>query len=283
MEYKEISKEKLSDQEILNAFRIVLPYLNSLVRDDMAFAISDKEKYLEYAAAKNFDLKINYGDKNEAYINEAISKNGINKGDLDKSVLGKEIKYIVVPIKNQEGKVIGTISDGIDMDDINKLTANVNEIHQSINEVSHTVNDLANSSVKYANSGHEAIKLADDTLETAKKTSEVLDLIKSIADQTNLLGLNAAIESSRAGEHGKGFSVVASEVRKLAKQSKESVGNIKKIIDDMNTSVEKISKTINETAEVTEQQAAATEELSSTVESVTERLRELNEFTDRFK
>lgn len=283
MNNEKLSEEKLSDQEILRAFRIVLPYLNSLVRDDMAFAVSDTEKYLDYAAPKNFDLKISYGDKNEGYINEAIDKNGINKGDLDKSVLGKEIKYIVVPIRNQAGKVIGTISDGIDMDDINKLTSNVNEIHQSINEVSHTVNDLANSSVKYANSGHEAIKLAEDTLETAKKTSEVLDLIKSIADQTNLLGLNAAIESSRAGEHGKGFSVVASEVRKLAKQSKESVGNIKKIIDDMNTSVEKISKTINETAEVTEQQAAATEELSSTVESVTERLRELNEFTERFK
>jgi methyl-accepting chemotaxis protein len=66
-----------------------------------------------------------------------------------------------------------------------------------------------------------------------KDISKITDVIKEIANQTNLLSLNASIESARAGESGKGFSVVANEVKKLAQETKESSLTISKIINEL--------------------------------------------------
>src|SRR3712207_6688965 len=118
---------------------------------------------------------------------------------------------------------------------------------------------------------------------SAKQTNEALELVKNIAAKTNLLGLNAAIESARAGEHGKGFSVVAGEVRKLANQSSESVTTIRKIIEGMNDSVNLISKSIEQTGAISEEQAATTQQISANIQNINENVKKLNSFVRTFK
>lgn len=84
---------------------------------------------------------------------------------------------------------------------------------------------------------HKSIKQSNVVIEElnnrSREIGKIIQVIGSIADQTNLLALNAAIESARAGEHGKGFSVVANEVRKLAEQSQESAKLISTLIADI--------------------------------------------------
>ena len=111
--------------------------------------------------------------------------------------------------------------------------------------------------------------------EKSASVNKIINVISDIANQTNLLSLNASIEAARAGEYGKGFAVVASEIRTLAERSKASVGDIKKIIDSIRDDTQNAVNTARNAEKVLMLQENAVKNTTDSYQSINKSVEKL--------
>lgn len=116
---------------------------------------------------------------------------------------------------------------------------------------SEAVQAAAQSMNEIKNVSDEVSSMVDDLTSASEKISIIVKTITTIADQTNLLALNAAIEAARAGEHGKGFAVVADEVRKLAEQSSSAAGEIGSLVKNIQVKTKNVAHATREAGVIT--------------------------------
>ena len=143
----------------------------------------------------------------------------------------------------------------------------INEVSNDVLGLSKNVDEAANSEISLASSMKS---LADQ----AKNVKDVLNIIDDIADQTNLLALNAAIEAARAGEHGRGFAVVADEVRQLAERTQNSLSEINATINLIVEAISNSSQTIGDNAKKAGELCKKSAQINEKIENMNQLMNE---------
>ncbi|MCM3215804.1 globin-coupled sensor protein [Niallia taxi] len=181
-------------------------------------------------------------DAESARIKEAVEKDkslirhSVTEASQNLASISEETNQSFQSLITQSNDIIVFAKKGADLaslaeskalqgkEQINSQADNMIYINQKVNDISKDVHAL---------------------LSITNQMAEIINIVKGIADQTNLLSLNAAIEAAKAGEHGLGFAVVAGEVRKLSDDTKKSVANVAALIQNTNGQTEKLTASLD--------------------------------------
>lgn len=263
--------QKHTGTEIISMFTEMAPYLNEVFVEDVGVSVIKDGLYTAYVPGKSFDLKLNPGEPMKGQVSAQCVSNGSRVTQLitkEQSAFG--IPYIACAYPVKEGSdTIGCIITTQAVSNQEKVYTIASDLEASSQEFTASMEDLTSGAHELSVICGDLSNLSNRLSETIQKTDEIVAFIKNISDQTNLLGLNAAIESARVGEAGRGFGVVAEEIRKLAHVSAESVKSIdaslkvtQDSIDALNGKVAHIGTTVQGQEQSIKGMANASKELA---------------------
>ncbi len=257
VELKESENTK-SRHRIISSFEEILERLPALFEDEISFTLTDNERFVKFAPSKNMPAYSEIGKvipKGEAL--REVMENGKIKAFTIDDYNNMSIRVVAIPLKDECGNVVGAISYGKNLENsikVSKMSVDLLNATTSILKVANEINEDIQNIRKINNEVVEEVKI---TSNQCNNTDGIINFIEGIAKQTNLLGLNAAIEASRAGDLGRGFGVVASEIRKLSGSSTQSITEINTILKSIKDSVTIVEKSIGISMTSSEKQEQA--------------------------
>ncbi|MDT8903452.1 methyl-accepting chemotaxis protein [Anaeroselena agilis] len=267
---------------ILEHFRYVLPLLNDICVQDLGIALTDREKYLFYKPGKKLAFKSvpNRPVQPGSAVARALEEKRRVVIRADKSVFGVPYIASAFPITDDSGEVIGcaVATESVELQD--KMMEMANTLNENIGVLASTVEELSAQAEEIASVCTTLAQSVLDSQNRVKETNGIIGIMKDIAGHINLLGLNAAIEAARVGDAGRGFGVVAEEIRKLSTGSADSIKKVEQVVTAIQADSDNNYTQLVHVNEVVNQIAAAISHVADAVQQSGGLVRDLNQLAE---
>lgn len=268
---------KKSDEEIISVFEQAIPYFKYFFDEEISVALTDTSKFLVNMNCESIRTNAKYGDPipSGGAAQEVISLGKPIIKEVSEHVYGVPFKSYAVPLKNGYGKTVGAVLIAKNMEKSKKVKVISQNLSSTMNQISLSINNLTEELQELAAMNEDISVNALTVEEQTRGTDEVLHFIQKISNQSNLLGLNAAIEATRAGEAGRAFNVVAKEIGKMATSTSKSVEKINSILSNIEQSVKIIVGKISNSNESFHRQTEELEEIAAALEELNQTAKEM--------
>lgn len=257
--------------------------LQNIVLDTVYSSLEDKRDYSLFSKALSKIFNLEQQIVLEHYYNRNIE--AINRRITQQAEVQKQIGEAIEVVASTTEEISAS------MEEVNSSSEEIFTSMVKTAEHSKDTEDLANEGyskmlqlgedlLDMREKGFSMVEYVKELGDSTKEIQGFANLIKDVADQTNLLSLNAAIEAARAGDHGRGFSVVAEEIRKLAGQTKESVDYIGSLVKRNNDNLERVITTLDTIEGVLKKSLEGSAETRDSFERIVESMSKSRELID---
>lgn len=268
---------------VARAFDDFAPIITAMLPEGGVLFMTDLEKLTNKQGSDKFSIgTFNVGDSMQNSIAAEVIKNGKELDqEVEKSTFGVATHISCYPLfDDQTSELVATFGMILPRELAISLKTMAASLSEGLEQMAAALQEIAASASEVSETQGALHTEIMNIQKLSGEINEVLTFIKQIADETKMLGLNAAIEAARAGEAGRGFGVVAEEIRKLSDQSKDTVAEIRELTTKIEVSLTDTVKSSDSTIMSAEQQAAAVEEVNASIEEITVMAEHLKKLSD---
>ena len=267
------------ERKILQEFIKMAPYIPMFIDEPVSVAITNREAFIFNQPCKelpvSFELGKPFPEGNTASM--VIKSGQATIREVSEKVYGIPFKSYAIPLR-EDGEIAGCLMLAKSITVVKNSKKAISDLSTEVDQIAGVINGITADVQKSSENTYEVNKLIDELLLETEKMSSILTAINKLSNSTKILGLNASIESARAGEAGRGFSVVAQEIGRLSANTNQAAAEIAQMLTSIEGQLKTIGEKSQDTTDTFMQQAASLQEIAASMDDLNSNVKVIDDY-----